>query len=620
VREAAGRRFDLARDLPWRALLAVAGDGEWLLALTVHHIATDGWSSGVLARDLRAAYAARLAGRAPGWAPLPVQYADYAIWQRELLGAEDDPGSVLAAQLGYWRAALAGLPGQLELPASRPRPAQASYAGGRVAVRAGAAAHAGAVEAARAGRATVFMVVQAALALLLSRLGAGTDVPLGTPVAGRGDAALDELVGFFVNTLVLRSDVSGDPSFAQLLGRVREASLGAYAHQDVPFERLVEALAPQRSLARHPLFQVMLGFNNIPQPSWDLPGTDGRRVTSGLLTARFDLTVSLAERRAPGGAPAGISGVLEYASDLFDEADAAQLAGRLVRVLEQVTADPGLTAGRVRVLEDAERRQVLLEWNGTAAAVPQATLGGLFEEQAGRRPDAVAVACGDEQVTYGQLEERSARLAAYLAARGAGPEQVVAVAAERSAAAVTAILGVVRAGAAYLPLDPAYPVARTAFMLADAAPVLAVAATAAAAAALPPGGPELVVTGDPATAAAIAAFPAAAPAAGARPGNPAYVIYTSGSTGAPKGVAVPHQGIVNRLVWMQAAYDLGPAEGVVQKTPFTFDVSVWEFFWPLLAGGRMVIARPGGHLDPEYLAGLIAREEVSTVHFVPSML
>ena len=402
--------------------------------IVMHHIAGDGWSMGVLARDLGTAYAARCTGQAPGWAPLPVQYADYAIWQREVLGSEDDPDSPAAVQLGYWRRALAGIPDELALPADRPRPAEFSHRGGLVDVQVSADVHAGLVEVARAGRATLFMVVQAALAVLLSRHGAGTDVPVGTVVAGRGDAALDELVGFFVNTLVLRTDLSGDPTFAELVSRVREADLAAYAHQDLPFEHLVEAVSPARSLARHPLFQVMLTFQIAQdEAEWQLPGLSVSPTRSETDTARVDISASLAERRTGDGAPAGIEGALLYSADLFDRATAEALAGRLAGVLGQVAADPGVRVSQVGVLSPAERRQIVAGWNDTATELPGLTLGGLVAAQAARTPGAPAVICGEVAWSYAELDAASGRIAAYLAGLGAGPEQVVAVALPRSA-------------------------------------------------------------------------------------------------------------------------------------------------------------------------------------------
>ncbi|MFE3288738.1 condensation domain-containing protein, partial [Streptomyces sp. NPDC059233] len=320
--EAADRRFDLAHDLPWRTELLVLPGTEYVLSLVAHHIAVDGWTMGVLARDLRAAYEARLHGGCATWSVLPVQYADYALWQHEMLGDPADEDSLIAAQLGYWRGALDGLPEELTLPTDRVRPAVPSFRSGSVPVVLGARAHAGLVEVARQGSATVFMAVQTALAMLLARLGAGTDLPMGTVVAGRGDAALEDLAGFFVNTLVLRTDASGDPTFAELLDRVRETDLAAYAHQDVPFERLVEELNPVRSLARHPLFQVMLLLQNLPDPEWELPGLTVSVHESASPPARFDLSVTLTERRDGQGAPDGIDGDLSYPTDLFDESTA----------------------------------------------------------------------------------------------------------------------------------------------------------------------------------------------------------------------------------------------------------------------------------------------------------
>ena len=352
--EEAGRGFDLRSELPWRALLLAISPAEHVLMIVMHHIAADGWSMGVLARDLGTAYAARRAGQRPDWAPLPVHYADYAIWQRGVLGSADDPDSPAAAQLAYWRETLAGIPEEIPLPADRPRPAEFSHRGGAVEVQVDGDVHAGLVEVARVGRATLFMVVQAALAVLLSRHGGGEDIPVGTSVAGRGDAALDELVGFFLNTLVLRTDLSGDPTFAELVSRVRDADLAAYAHQDLPFEHLVEALSPARTLARHPLYQVMLTFQlaQQDQAEWRLPGL---RVSpeppgSETGTARVDLSITLAERRDASGAPSGIEGGILYSADLFDRGTAAALAGRLAGVLGQVAADPGLRVSQVQLL------------------------------------------------------------------------------------------------------------------------------------------------------------------------------------------------------------------------------------------------------------------------------
>ena len=518
--DAAGQGFDLRTDLPWRPIVLAVAPNEHVLMIVLHHIAGDGWSMGVLARDLGSAYAARCAGRAPGWAALAVQYADYAIWQREVLGAGDDPDSPAAVQLGYWRQALAGIPEEIPMPADRPRPAAASHRGGAVQVGVGAEVHAGLVEVARAGRATLFMVVQAALAVLLSRHGGGDDIPVGTSVAGRGDAALDGLVGFFLNTLVLRADLSGDPTFAELVARVREADLGAYAHQDLPFEHLVEALSPARSLARNPLYQVMLTFQNIPedqQATWNLPGLSARSAGADPETARFDLAVTLRERRNAAGASAGIEGALLYSADLFDRATVEALAGRLAGVLGQVAADPGLRVSQVGVLSPAERRQLVAGWNDTSTELPALTLGELLGAQAARTPDAPAVVCGEVAWSYAELDAASGRIAGYLAGLGAGPEQVVAVALPRSAEMVAAVLGVAKTGAAYLPIDPGYPAERISFMLADARPALIVCTQetaglfggagdgAVGGSATRPAGGQVVVLDDPVTAAAIAA-------------------------------------------------------------------------------------------------------------------
>ncbi|MFK0023094.1 amino acid adenylation domain-containing protein, partial [Streptomyces sp. NPDC090798] len=377
----AGNGFDLERDLPWRVRLLEVADAadEWVLVMVVHHIAADGWSMAPLAKDLSEAYAARREGRGPAWQLLPVQYADFTLWQREVLGDEDDPESVIAGQVAFWREALADLPEQLELPVDFPRPAVASHEGGSVGLRVPAEVHARLVELSRSCGVSVFMTVQAALAVLLSKMGAGEDIPIGTPVAGRTDDALDDLVGFFVNTLVLRTDVAGDPTFRQVVERVREADLAAYAHQDVPFERLVEVLNPARSMARHPLFQVMLVFQNNLRSGLDLPGVRADVESVQGAVAKFDLSFSLGETHGGGGEPAGLEGQLDYRTDLFAEGTVRGLAERLVRVLEAVVAAPDRLVREIDVLGAEERQRVLVDWNDTAREVPDVTLPELFE-------------------------------------------------------------------------------------------------------------------------------------------------------------------------------------------------------------------------------------------------
>ncbi|WP_037880705.1 non-ribosomal peptide synthetase, partial [Streptomyces sp. NRRL F-5727] len=565
---AARRPFDLTTGLPLRAALFTLGDDDHVLLLVLHHIVCDGWSMGALAREVADGYTARAAGRDAVRPELPVQYADYTLWQQDVLGRADDPDSLAARQLAHWRNVLADLPEELALPADRPRPAVPGHRGDAVPLALDAEVHGRVVELARACGATVFMVCQAALAGLLTRLGAGTDVPLGTPVAGRTDEALDELVGFFVNTLVLRTDTSGDPTFRALVRRVRDADLDAFAHQDLPFERLVEELNPARSLARHPLFQI----------------------------------VGIEERYDSEGRPAGLDWTLGYASDLFDHATVELLARRLSVLLTALAEDPDRALGSVDLLTGEEHDRIRHHWNDTTAAVEATTLPRLFAGQARRTPDATAVLFEDQRIDYAALDARADHLARHLVAHGAGPERVVAVALPRSVELLVALHAVHKAGAAYLPVDPDYPRDRVAHMLDDAAPVLVLT-------------PDLTARLEAAPApASVHALPEA------RPDHPAYVIYTSGSTGRPKGVVVTHAAIVNRLAWMQHAYGLEPGERVLQKTPSSFDVSVWEFFWPLITGATLVVARPEGHKDPDHLAHLIRRHSVTTVHFVPSML
>src|SRR5579859_6975008 len=538
VAAAAGYVFDLAAELPVRAWLFELAAQEHVLVLLCHHIASDGWSMQVLMADLATAYQARRGGQAPGWAPLPVQYADYTLWQRDLLGGDGDTGGdggVLAGQVQYWRQALAGLPEELALPSDRPRPAHPSGRGGQVRWQlAGSALHAALAGLAREHQATIFMTLHAGLAALLSRMGAGTDIPLGAPVAGRTDEAMHDLVGFFVNTMVLRADLSGDPSFAELLGRVRETGLSAQARQDLPFERLVEVMNPARSPSRHPLFQVMIGDEDVGAVDWQLPGLAITAEPVPDEAAKFDLTLGFRQHRGDDGTPAGISAFLEYAEDLFDPGTVQALASRLTRLLRQASHDPQDPVASLEILNPGERDQVLVRWNDTARQVPELTLPELFEGQAARTPDAPAVICGALVLSYAGLNARANQLARYLVSLGAGPERFVTIVMPRTADMVTAVLAVLKTGAAYVPVDPAYPPGRIAYMLSDTSPVTVL--TTESARQNLPGTAARLVLDDPATVAGLAVLESSD--LGAKDGvvrprlsHPAYVIYTSGSTG-----------------------------------------------------------------------------------------
>ncbi|MBW8809155.1 MAG: amino acid adenylation domain-containing protein, partial [Lysobacter sp.] len=470
--EAARCDFDLSRDIPLKARLLRIDEHEHVLALVLHHIAADAGSLAPLARDLSLAYAARREGRAADWAPLPVQYADYTLWQRELLGDQAQPTAVQRTQLDYWRGALAGLPECLPLIGDRPRPAQASYRGERLRVRIDAELHARLLALAQQHQVSLFMLLQAALASLLSRLGAGDDIAIGSPIAGRTDAAMESLVGFFANTLVLRNDTSGNPSFAQLLQRVRATNLAAYGQQDLPFEQLIEALNPNRSLAHHPLFQVMLVLENNQGAELDLPGLAWESIDCSPGLAKFDLNLGLSEDYDADGEAAGLRGVLEYASDLFDAATADALVRRYLRLLEAVAADASLPIGRIDLLDPAERETLVHGFNATAQDAPPSHLPALFQAQVARTPERVALRFEQQALSYAELNARANRLAHRLIAHGVGPGELVALAVPRSVEMMVALLAVHKAGAAYLPLDPDYPAERLAHMLADAQPRL----------------------------------------------------------------------------------------------------------------------------------------------------
>ncbi|WP_256995259.1 MULTISPECIES: non-ribosomal peptide synthetase [unclassified Streptomyces] len=598
--------FDLTRSLPLRAMLFELDADEHVLLLLVHHIASDGWSVRPLVRDVSAAYAARVSGQSPQWPVLPVQYADFAVWQRELLGSEDDPDSLVSAQIAYWREQLADLPAEIALPVDRPRPAVSSQCGGRVEFTVPAGVHAGVVRLARECGASVFMVLQAALGLLLARSGAGEDIPIGTPVAGRGDDAVDDLVGLFINSLVLRTDVSGDPTFRELVARVRESDLEAYAHQDLPFERLVEVLNPERSLSRHPLFQVMLTLNNTDvasasQQIQELAGLVVRPQPVETGEAKNDLTfafVGLPDTESPGGIPEGngLHGILEYNADLFDRVTCAALAERLVHLLVSLTADPDHRLDAYEVLTPAERHDVVHGWNDTRHAVAATTVTAMFDACVASAPNDPAVVFGTTTLTYADLDLRANHLARLLAERGIGPEAFVGIALERSEAWVVAILAVLKAGGAFLPLDPGYPDDRLRFMLQDSAPELVITAEGLRERIAHEGTPLLildapevttVLTADPAHGSEVGTGHAVIPTG---PDSAAYVIYTSGSTGRPKGVVIPHGGLPSMVSTAVDRWELGRGCRVLQMASTSFDASLWDVFGALLSGATLVLA------------------------------
>ncbi|KOU04707.1 peptide synthetase, partial [Streptomyces sp. NRRL F-5755] len=609
--------FDLAAEPPLRATLFSHGPGRHTLLLLLHHIAGDGASTTPLARDLAAAYSARHAGRAPEFAPLPFQYADHAAHQQQLLGTPADPTPLAAAQLAHWKQALAGLPDQLDLPTDRPRPAVASYAGDTVPFALDAAAHAALQRLARSTGTSVFMTVQAGLAALLTRHGCGTDIPLGTPVAGRADDSTAALVGFFTNTVVLRTDTSGDPAFRTLLERVRSATLAAYEHDTLPFDHLVEELNPRRSLARHPLFQVMLAWQSVPDAAFELgPQATARMTAVPSGTAKFDLTLNAGEQ--PGG---GIGGFFEFRTDLFDRATVQSLADRLTRLLTAAADTPDTPLGLLPLLGDEERNRALVEWNTPAAPLaerPATTLPDVYEAAARSHPGRTAVSCAGQSLTYAELSARAQRLARLLAARGIGPGSIVALALPRSVDLVTGLLAVSLAGAAYLPLDPDYPADRLAYMLDDARPAALITDTATAPRLPGHTLPLITVDGDAAAPYPEGPLTDAERTRPLRVDDAAYVIYTSGSTGRPKGVVVTHHNVTRLFTATDHWFGFGPDDVWTLFHSYAFDFSVWELWGALLYGGKLVVVPHLTSRDPHAFRQLLAAEQVTVLNQTPS--
>ncbi|MFF4104164.1 amino acid adenylation domain-containing protein [Streptomyces sp. NPDC001903] len=612
----AAEPFDLAAGPLLRCtLLRGAGDAR-LLVLAMHHAVSDGWSLQVLIRELVELYGAQAEGREPRLPALAVQYADYALWQSQWLSSP-----AAAAQLEYWRGRLDGAV-LADLATDRPRPARSDFSGAHARFEVGAAAGARIGALAERLRTTPFTVAMAAFAAVLARFTGQDDLVVGTPVAGRGRAETAALAGFFVNTLPVRVDLSGDPSLEELVRRTHGEVLDARSHADVPFDHLVEELRPQRDAGgRTPLVRYLFQSDEQPQEPVSVGGLEMLPVRLDTGTAKFDLAVDLSPR-----ADGGFDGLVEYSTELFDPATVERIATALRLVLEEAgPARAGAALSRLPVMTPADRAGLLERWSGAgvpAVATGVPTVHGHIEAQADRTPEATAVQFGEERLSYAALDERANRLAWELRARGVGRGDLVGVALPRGLDLMVALLAVLKSGGAYLPLDAGYPAARIEMMLEDAGAKVVVTDTDAVpaeltAAAGAAGARVLCLRRD---AEAVAARPGHRPWAGAGARDLAYVIFTSGSTGRPKGAMNEHAAVVNRLLWMHRAFGLAEGEGVLQKTPIGFDVSVWELFWPLMVGGRCVLARPGGHQDPEYLCDLIASAAITTVHFVPSML
>ncbi|PPU04825.1 condensation domain-containing protein, partial [Xanthomonas arboricola] len=599
--------FDLERGPLVRGCLIRLSADEHVLLITMHHIVSDAWSMGILTNELGALYYALSRHQDNPLPPLRIQFADHAEWQRERL-----EGARLEQQLAYWRRALADAPATTELPGDRPRPPIQSYRGGSVGIELDPQLVIALKACSRAHGVSMFTTLLAGWSVLLSRLSRQSCVLIGSPTANRFRKELEGLIGFFVNVLVLRIDIDADASIGELLRHAGERVLQAQQHADVPFEYVVEALKPPRSLAHTPLFQAAFVWQSVPKAHLGLPGLSVQPLAMPGDTAQFDVTLTLGESGDR------IIGTLNYASDLFDADTIARWAAAYAHVLRQIVEDPQRPLATLSLLDAASRRQVVQDFNATDRACADGLVHTLFEAQVARTPDAIAAVDANEQVSYAALDRRANRLARHLRACGVGPEHRVAVSVERGVPLLLALLATLKAGGAYVPLDPDAPPQRLAEMLHDSRPTVVLQTQRTPVPAQLVGAAQQVWLDQPHTWAQLSGAALAVP--GLTNAQLAYVIYTSGSTGRPKGVMNAHRGVVNRLRWMQDAYALQPGQSVLQKTPCGFDVSVWEFFWPLLAGARLVFARPGGHRDPGYLHALIEREGIDTLHFVPSML
>ncbi|WP_338868505.1 amino acid adenylation domain-containing protein [Myxococcus stipitatus] len=598
--EEARAPFDVSQDMPLRARLLRLEAREHVLLLTLHHIASDGWSLGVLMRELAAHYQAFITGGEATLPALPIQYADYAHWQRRRM----DDGA-MKAHVEWWRERLSGAPALLELPTDRPRPTAQRFLGATRRFTVPAPLTVQLKQRARDAEATLFMTLLAAFGVLLSRYSGQRDVVVGTPIANR-PASTESLIGLFANTLPLRVSLEGDPTFSALLREVRRDTLAAYTHQDVPLEQLVEALQPARDLSHPPLFQVLLTLQNTPPASLSLPGLSLELLEVESGTSQFDLSLSLTETNQ------GLAAELNYNTDLFDEATAARITDHFVCLLEQVAEAPERAVSRLPLLREPERATLLHAWNDTGMELSGApTLHGLFEAQAARRPDAIAVRFGSSALTYAELNTRAQRVADHLRHLGIGPGHRVGLFLERGLDLLAGLLGILKSGAAYVPLDPMYPAPRLMHILEDSG-VAALLSEPELTALVPNWNGRIVRISDTAGASpdGVGTHP--------RGADLAYVLYTSGSTGRPKGVAVPHEAAVNFLTSMRREPGMTERDTLLAVTTIAFDISVLELFLPLSVGGCVVIASQEEAMDGTRLLPLMAASGATMMQATPS--
>ncbi len=609
ARGEARRPFDLGQGPLLRPVLLRLGDERHVLLVATHHIVFDGWSSGVFWRELPALYDDARLGRPQSLQPLPVQYADFSEWQRDWL-----QGSASQSSLSYWTRQLAGVE-PVQLPSDRFRPPVRSDRGDELEATFPADLLGSLGALSRQEGVTLFMTLLAAVQTLLARHSGQEDIAVGTPVAGRAQATTEGLIGCFINQLVLRTDLSGDPTFRDLLARVRATAVDAFAHADLPFERLVQELHPDRSLGGSPLFGIMVVVQPPVEPALATPGGlswKPARLATHNGTSKFDLTLELTDGES------GLSCRAEYSTDLFEPETVEALLARLQLLMRGIVENPDRAISALPLLTERERRKVLVEWNETAVDWgDDRRLHELVEAQAERTPEAEALVYEGRSLSYEELNRRANRLAHHLVELGVGPDRLVGVLLERSPQLPIALLAIHKAGGAYVPLDAESPPERLAVMAGDADLHVLVGEAALGERLSLRGLPLVLVDRDEE---AIARRPAENPAVAVAGENLSYVIFTSGSTGVPKGAMNTYLGFGNRMRWILDAFDVVPADRILHKTPAGFDVSVWEMYWPLLAGASLVIARPGGHRDPEYLARLVQSERVTMLHFVPSML